>query len=183
MTFTALDICVLLFVAGAALLGLKRGFVYEVLALFAWLAVVFVVKVAHAPFARGLTSLVGTSGGAAVLSLALLGGATWLAGRMVANAVGSRTRSSVLGPVDRALGFGFGALKGLVLMSLAFLLLVLVLDLMRGGPAQRPAWLRDSKTYPLLSATSRGMADVLDRRRQGRPLWGERDAPATRNAN
>ena len=41
MTLTALDISVLLFVGGAALLGLKRGFVYEVLALFAWMAVVF----------------------------------------------------------------------------------------------------------------------------------------------
>lgn len=183
MTLTALDISVLLFVGGAALLGLKRGFVYEVLALFAWLAVVFVVKAAHLPAAKLLTGVVGTASGAAVLSLALLGGVTYFAGRMVANAIGRRTRASVLGPVDRALGFGFGALKGLILASLAFLLLVLVLDVIRGGPQRRPEWLTGSRTYPLLNATSRGMADFVDRRRRGQPLWGPERARAAENAN
>jgi membrane protein required for colicin V production len=177
VTLTALDISVLLFVGGAALLGLKRGFVYEVLALFAWMAVVFAVKVGHLPLSRALAPMIGTASGAAVLSLALLGGVTWGLGRVVANAVGARTRNSVLGPVDRALGFGFGALKGLILASLAFLLLVLVLDLIRGGPQRRPDWVKTSRTYPLLNATSRGVSDFLDRRRRGQPLWGNEAAP------
>ena len=178
MTLTALDISVLLFVGGAALLGLKRGFVYEVLALFAWMAVVFAIKVGHLPLSRALAPLIGTASGAAVLSLALLGGVTYFVGRMVANAVGLRTRRSVLGPVDRALGFGFGALKGLILASLAFLLLVLVLDVIRGGPHRRPEWLTASRTYPLLNATSRGVSDFLDRRRRGQPVWGAGNASA-----
>lgn len=177
MNLSALDITVLLFVGGAAMLGLKRGFVYEVLALFAWMAVVFVVKMAHLPTSRALAGIVGTSSGAAVLSLALLGGVTYLAGRMVANAVGSRTRRSVLGPIDRGLGFGFGALKGLILASLAFLALVLVLDLVRGGPQRRPEWLSKSRTYPLLNATSAAMADFADRRRRGQPVFGPRTPP------
>ena len=172
MTLTAIDISVLLFVGGAALLGLKRGFVYEVLALFAWMAVVFAIKVGHLPLSRALTPVIGTASGAAVLSLALLGGVTYFGGRMVANAVGSRTRRSVLGPVDRALGFGFGALKGLILASLAFLLLVLVLDVVRGGPQRRPEWLKNSRTYPLLNSTSRSVSDFLDRRRKGQSVWG-----------
>lgn len=172
MNLTALDISVLLFVGGAALLGLKRGFVYEVLALFAWMAVVFAIKVAHLPLSKVLAGVVGTASGAAVLSLALLGGVTYLAGRMVANAVGKRTRSSVLGPVDRALGFGFGALKGLILASLAFLLVVLVLDVIRGGPKRRPEWLTHSRTYPLLNVTSASIADFVDRRRKGEPVFG-----------
>jgi membrane protein required for colicin V production len=184
MNLTALDISVLLFVGGAALLGLKRGFVYEVLALFAWMAVVFAVKAAHLPVAKALTPMIGTASGAAVLSLALVGGITYFAGRMVANAIGSRTRNSVLGPVDRGLGFGFGALKGLILASLAFLLVVLVLDVIRGGPQRRPEWLTKSRTYPLLNATSRSMADFVDRRRRGQPVFGPRnDAAAADNAS
>jgi membrane protein required for colicin V production len=174
MNLTALDIAVLLFVGGSALLGLKRGFVYEVLALFAWMAVVFAVKIGHLPLSKALAGVVGTPSGAAILSLALLSGITWFAGRMVANAVGSRTRKSVLGPVDRALGFGFGALKGLILASLAFLALVLVLDLVRGGPQRRPEWLTKSRTYPLLNTTSAAIADFADRRRKGQPVWGPR---------
>ncbi|MDB5662957.1 MAG: hypothetical protein JWN59_1295, partial [Sphingomonas bacterium] len=52
---TALDIVVLLLVGGGALLGLWRGFVTEILSLFAWVAAIFALKLAHAPVAALLT--------------------------------------------------------------------------------------------------------------------------------
>ncbi|WP_425230063.1 CvpA family protein [Sphingomonas sp.] len=174
MALTALDVTVLLTVGIAAVLGFRRGFVTEVLALFAWVAAVIALKLFHAPLAHALTGVIGTVPGAAVLAFALITGFTWLGGRMVANALGSRTRTSVLGPVDRALGFGFGALKGVILASLAFLLAALVIDTANGGRTHRPAWMTSSRTYTLLDSTSRGMADMLDRRRRGEPLWGAR---------
>ena len=174
MALSFFDILVLAFVAISAAMGMKRGFVFEVLALFAWMAVVLVVKFAHLPVSRMLAPVVGTPSGAALLALLLLAGGTWGLGRLVANAVGQRTRKSVLGPVDRALGFGFGAVKALILASLAFLALVLVLDLMRGGPRQRPEWLTQSRTYPLLNVTSASIADFVDRRRRGQPVFGPR---------
>lgn len=180
MSLTSLDIFVLVVVAGAALLGLKRGFVYEVLALFAWVAVVFAVKLFHLPLARVLAAWVGTPSGGATLAFAVLAIGTWLLGRLVANGVGKRTRTSVLGPIDRGLGFGFGALKGLILVSLLFLLMTLLFDFMGGGPQRRPAWMRESKSYTLLDATSRGIADFVDRRRRGQPAFGPRtDAQPT----
>src|SRR3546814_1824965 len=100
-------------------------------------------------------------------------------------ALGRRTRNSIVGPVDRALGFGFGALKGLILASLLFLLAVLVLDTTGGGPTERPDWLTQSRSYPLLNATSASIADFVDRRRHGEPVFGRhRDdgrAPANRS--
>ena len=115
-----------------------RGFVREVLSLFAWVLVVFALKLVHAPVTQALTRHVATSTGAAVLAFALIAGAAWFGGRMLAQSIGKRTRTSVLGPLDRAMGFGFGALKGLILASLAFLLVVLVTDTAAGGPKQRP---------------------------------------------
>ena len=103
----------------------------------------------------------------------LVAGVTYFAGRLVANRIGRRTRTSIVGPVDRALGFGFGALKGLIFASLAFLLFVLFFDFVDGGAAHRPLWLRQSRTYPLLNATSASMADMIDRRRHGRPVFGD----------
>ena len=173
MGLSALDILVLLAVAGSALLGVSRGFVAEVLSLFAWVGIVFALKLFHAPLAAALAGRVGTVAGAAVLAFALIAGATYFGGRMVARALGKRTRTSVLGPVDRALGFGFGAFKGLVLASLAFLLVALVVDTFDGGPTRRPRWITDSRTYPLLNATSASMADMIDRRRHGRPAFGD----------
>ena len=176
MGLTALDIIVLLAVAGAALMGLKRGFVTEVLSLFAWVAIVAALKLFHVPLAQVLTGLVGTVSGAAVLAFAIIAGICYFGGRMVAGAIGARTRTSILGPLDRALGFGFGALKGLILASLVFLLAALVLDTMGGGPARRPVWMTGSRTYPLLNATSASIADVVDRRRHGQPVFGARDS-------
>ena len=172
MALTALDIIVLLTIGIAALLGLKRGFVAEVLSLFAWVATVFALKLFHAPLTKVLAGSIGTVSGAAVLAFAVLTGLTWLGGRMVANAIGSRTRTGVLGPVDRALGFGFGALKGVILASLGFMLAALAVDTAQGGRSHRPAWMTTSRTYTLLDATSAGIADLLDRRRRGEPLWG-----------
>ena len=172
MGLTALDMIVLIGVAVAALLGLMRGFVAEVLSLFAWVASVIALKLLHAPLTQLLSGMVGTVAGAAVLAFALLTGGTFILGRLVANALGKRTRTSVLGPVDRALGFGFGAMKGVILASLVFLLAALVVDTVGGGRTHRPAWMTASKTYPLLNATSAGIADILDRRRRGEPVFG-----------
>ncbi len=182
MTLTGLDIIVLLAIGGAGVLGFMRGFVTEVLALLAWVLVVLAIKLFHAPLAELLTGVIGTVQGASVLAFAILAGATYFGGRLLANAVGSRTRESFLGPIDRSLGLGFGALKGLILVSVAFLLLVLVLDTMGGGPAKRPEWIKSSTTYPLLNATSASIADVVDRRRKGLPVFGGEDKSSPGNA-
>lgn len=177
MGLNAIDILVLLAVGGAAVMGFLRGFVTEVLSLMAWLFVVVAVKFLHTPVAAALAEPVGTVQGAAVLAFALIGGITFFCGRLVANAIGSRTRSGLLGPIDRALGVGFGALKGLILVSLGFLLVNLVVDTVGGGPAQRPDWMTQARTYPLLNATSASIAEFVDRRRRGEPVFGnETDA-------
>lgn len=172
MGLTALDIAVLLVVGGAAMLGVSRGFVTEVLSLFSWVAMIFALKLFHMPLAHALSGFVGSVGGAAVLAFAILSGATFLFGRLVVNAIGQRTRNSILGPIDRVLGLGFGAVKGLIFASLAFLLTALVTDTMHGGAAHRPEWMTRSRTYPLLNATSASIADMVDRRRRGLPVFG-----------
>lgn len=183
MALTSLDVIVLLAVAGAAVMGGIRGFVTEVLSLFAWVAIVAALKLFHIPVSQALTGVIGTASGAAVAAFALIAGVTYLGGKLVANAIGKRTRTSVLGPLDRALGFGFGALKGLILASLVFLLAALLLDTIGGGPTRRPEWMVKSRTYPLLNATSAGIADFVDRRRRGQPVFDIRTGPASDNSS
>ncbi|MGJ3649639.1 CvpA family protein [Sphingomonas sp. GlSt437] len=175
MGLTALDIVVLLLVGGGAVMGLMRGFVTEVLSLVVWIFIVFALKLLHAPVTHMLTGMVGTVAGSAVLAFAIIAGGTYFGGRAVARAVGDRTRTSVLGPVDRALGFGFGGLKGLIFASLLFLLIVLVTDTVTGGPNRRPDWIVKSRTYPVLNATSASIADIVERRRRGDPVFGHAD--------
>lgn len=172
MALTAIDIIVLIAIAGSAVLGVMRGFVTEALALLAWVLIVVALKFFHSPLTERLAGPVGTVQGAAVLAFAILAGTTYFGGRLLARSIGARTRESFLGPIDRALGLGFGALKGLILASLAFLLLTLVVDTVGGGKARRPLWMTGSTTYPLLDATSATIADFVDRRRKGEPVFG-----------
>jgi membrane protein required for colicin V production len=164
-TMTALDIVALVLLGGGAAFGAMRGFVHEALSLFAWVLAVLAVKFLHTPVTDGLAGPVGTASGAAALAVVLLFGGTFIAGRLLAKALGNRTKQSVLGPVDRVLGLGFGFVKGLILASVLFLLATLVIDTVRGGPTKRPEWMRQARIYPLLSATSRAMADYMNRRR------------------
>lgn len=183
MTFSALDIVVLLAIGGSAILGLVRGFVTEALALLAFVLIVIALRFLHSPLAEMLAGPVGTAQGAAVLSFAIIAGVVYFVGRLFANVAGAGARNSFLGPVDRVLGFGFGALKGLIVVSLGFLLLVLVVDTVRGGEAKRPDWIRASTTYPLLNWTSAEIAEFVDRRRKGEPVFGDRSAPVANAAS
>jgi membrane protein required for colicin V production len=161
---TALDIFVILVVGGAALVGFVRGFAHEVLALLAWIVAIVALKLFHEPLSARLVDSVGTEAGAAVLAFALLFVPTYIAVKLFAKAVGGRTRRSVLGPVDRVLGGGFGMVKGLLGATLFFLLANLATDMVYGGDAQRPAWMTRSRTYPLLNASGRGVVDWVEQR-------------------
>lgn len=177
---TGLDIITLLIIAGAAILGFLRGFTTEVLAFLAWILVVVAVKFFHAGLTAILAPMIGTEGGAAVLAFAMLAGLSYFGGRLIANTLGGQMRNSMLGPIDRALGVGFGVAKGLILVSMGFLVLMLVLDTFEGGRTHRPKWITKSVTYPLLDTTSAAIGDFVDRRRKGAPVFGKdkaSDAP------
>jgi len=163
---TALDIFVILVVGGAALIGFVRGFAHEVLALFAWIVGIVALKLFHEPLAERLVESVGSVPGAAVLAFALLFVPTYVAVKMFAKAVGGRTRRSVLGPVDRILGGGFGMVKGLLGATLIFLLANLATDMVYGGDAERPEWMRDSRSYNFLNASGRAVVDWVEERKQ-----------------
>ena len=72
----------------------------------------------------------------------------------------------MLGPFDRGLGGGFGALTGLLGATLFFLLANLATDMVYGPRADRPQWMTRSRTYPLLNASGRAIVDWVEARRQ-----------------
>lgn len=166
-TLTLLDIVVLLFLGGGALLGLMRGFVFEVLSLFAWAAVVIALKLFYEPVTIVLARHLSTHAGAGLLAFALIGGVVFFGGRLIAGRIGRRTRTSILGPVDRVLGLGFGAVKGLIGVTLLFMAGNLVFDLGFGGATPRPDWVRTARSYPLLQASRHAIDDFVARRSAG----------------
>ncbi len=128
-SLTLLDIIVLLFVGGGAILGALRGFVTEVLSLFAWVATVIALKLFYTPAALVIGTWMHTKAGASLLAFVLIFAIVFFGGRIVADRIGRRTRDSILGPIDRTLGLGFGALKGLIGVTLLFMFVNLVYDI------------------------------------------------------
>jgi len=162
---TALDIFVILVVGGAAMVGFVRGFAHEVLALIAWIVGIVVLRLFHAPLQERLVDAVGTEAGAGVVAFTLLFLPAYIAVKLFAKAVGGRTRRSVLGPVDRVLGGGFGMVKGLIGATLFFLLANFATDMVYGSGAERPRWMTKSQTYPLLNASGRAAVAWVETRR------------------
>lgn len=162
---TILDIITALLVGGGLAFGFFRGFVCEVLSLFAWVAAVIVLKFLHEPISEWLADKIGSPTGAAVIAFVILFGGALVAGKMVASRLGRATRQSAVGPVDRLLGAGFGALKGLIGVTLLYLAFNLGYDLFYGQLAERPHWVSGARSYPLLHASGRAIVDFVEAQR------------------
>jgi membrane protein required for colicin V production len=164
---TALDVFVFLLLIGGAAVGFVRGFVHEVFSLFAWIVGIAMLKLFHAQLWTGLMNSFGWgSAAAAVLAFAILFVPSFVIVKLLARQLGGKTRrSALLGPFDRVLGGGFGALKGLLGATLFFLLANLATDMVYGPEAERPEWMVKSRTYPLLNASGRAIVDWVEARR------------------
>ena len=161
---TAFDVIVLLLMALGAIAGVARGFITEVLSLLAWVAAIFAVRYFYGPAKIYAERITGTEAGGAVLAFVLLFVITFVVVRSFGSSLGKRTRNSVVGPLDRLLGLGFGGLKGLLAASLVFLLGTMSFDVLDPG-RPRPEWLHPERTEPLVEMTSRTMVDFVAERR------------------
>lgn len=143
INITDLALIALLVISG--LLAFSRGFVREVLSILAWV-VSFVVALQFYPrlspyVLRYIESeQIATAiafGAIFVVSLVVL----WV----VSSAISRRVQNSDVGALDRSLGFLFGLLRGAVIVSLLYLLLLQFLP-----PREHPAWLREARAIPMI---------------------------------
>jgi membrane protein required for colicin V production len=170
---TGFDIIVLLVVAVAAIGGFMRGFVHEVLSLAGWILAIFAIRYLHTDLTELLSGYIGAPTAAALLAFALLLLIPYGAMKLIAGRLGRASRNSIIGPFDRVLGFGFGAVKGVIIVVVAFSVLVLGYDTVWGAKG-RPDWMVTARTYPFINASSQAMVQLIEMRRQ---QLEEEDAP------
>lgn len=161
---TAFDLIVLLIVGVAAAGGFMRGFVQELLSLAAWVLAAFAVRALHTDLTAAIFAYTGGPISASLLAFSLLLLIPYAAMRLIAARAGRSARASVLGPIDRVLGFGFGAVKGVIVVVMAFSLLVLGYDAVWGASG-RPLWISTARTYPFVNASSEAMVLLIEERR------------------
>lgn len=161
---TGFDFIVLGIVAIAAIGGFMRGFVQEVLSLAAWILAAFAIRYLHTPLTAALMEYIGYGVSTSILAFALLLLIPYAAMKVIANNLGSASRNSPLGPIDRVLGFGFGGIKGVVVVVIAFSLLVLGYDTV-WGVGGRPTWITTARSYDLVDGGSRSLVEIIAERR------------------
>lgn len=161
---TGFDYLVLLIVGIAAAGGFMRGFMQEILSLAAWILAAFAIRFLHTPLTLALEEYIGPEITTALLSFTLLLLIPYAAMKVIASNVGTASRGSIMGPIDRVLGFGFGALKGVLIVVIAFSLLVLGYDGIWGYKG-RPSWITTARSYELVDASSRALVEALAERR------------------
>lgn len=180
---TLFDIIVLFIVAVAAIGGFMRGLVQEVLSLAAWILAAFSVYYLHSPLTEQLHELYPIEPATSILAFALLLLIPYAAMKVIAGNVGEASRGSILGPIDRVLGFGFGAIKGALIVVFAFSVLVLGFDNVWGYKG-RPDWIAQARTYPAADAFSRELVHLIaERRAEILGEQAEREAAANDAAN
>ena len=167
MGLTGLDILVIVLVGAGLVFGFLRGFVSELLSLLAWILAILALRYFHTPMVELLRGPVGS--GAFLLAFVLVFGTVFVLGKLASRRLGGRVRKSVVGPIDRLLGGGFGALKGLIGATLLYLAANFAYDMLWGRSAERPEWMTSARTYALLQASGEAITDLVEARRGADP--------------
>jgi membrane protein required for colicin V production len=152
------DLVVLSALGLFAIFGLLLGFVGVVLLAARWVGAslvtmwgfVFVQKLARQLISTPLIADVVAGVGLFVVSLIVLS--------IVSHAIGTLIRKSSLNALDRTLGFIVGIVGGIAVIALSYLAFA---QWIWTTPADRPDWVRQARTLPLVEATAdflRGLA-------------------------
>lgn len=174
---TAFDIVIGLIVVLAALAGLARGFVGEVVSLLAWVAGIVAVRFFYTPVKAITARFTGTESGGAILALVAIFLVAFILVRVIGGKLSAGTKASIIGPIDRLLGLGFGAAKGVLGAALLFLLVNLTFDTIDPGEPS-PDWIRSARTAPTLAMISKTLVDFVEEHRRVSPDSADNSDPA-----
>lgn len=140
---TAFDYVVLAVIAGSVLLGFWRGVVSEILALAAWLVAFLVARAEAAQVAAWLVPHVAEPGLRLAAAYGLVFVGVLLVFAIARMLLALLLKAVGLGLLDRLLGAGFGALRGLLVVVVAVLVAGMT-------PLPKSEWWHDATLAPPL---------------------------------
>lgn len=177
---TGFDAAVIFVIGLSALLAAIRGFAREAASILALAGAVAAALLSMGPLRAMLQNLV--SGGAGLVLFAVALGVVFLAafilfGRL-ADGLLKLAKLHEGGPIDKGLGFAFGAARGLLLTAVAYLIYHLMTPVER-----QPDWVKDGLTYPLVTSSAALIARLgQPYPEEGGAFGGEREARAAESA-
>lgn len=142
---TALDIVILAIIGLSTILAFARGFAREVLSLASWIVAAYGALFISPAILPWVGQYVAPKWLAMSLTYLGLFIAILLVCSFIATRLSDSLKSSSVGPLDRTLGIIFGAIRGFVVVCLAYMLLLLVLP-----ENEQPSWITSARLYPAL---------------------------------
>lgn len=170
MPFTLLDGVLLIVILISAVLAMIRGFTREVFSIGSWIAAAAVAYFFWDDLLPYVQRYVEDEKIALGVSIAGIFFVTLLFVSIITMRISDFVLDSRAGPIDRTLGFIFGAARGLLLVVIA----VLFLDFFI--PNDQPGWIAEAKSKPWLTDLGNGLINKLPEDPEGEFMKRVRDA-------
>ena len=156
-TFTYADVGILAVLLISGLIALVRGFVKELLHILCWIAAAVIAVKGFEyvqPHVVGylqpeILADIATAVGLFITSLVIL--------VIITTMIARKVRKSEIGTFDRVLGFGFGLVRGVLLLALAYLV---VIQFLAQDAEEQPNWFRESRAMPLVAESARVLTSL-----------------------
>ncbi len=156
LSVSFLDCLVVLVILVSAGYAIWRGFLWETLTIFAWVAAAFGCLY-FGPYIIPLTrSLVSEAWLASLLAYAAVFLAVFIPLAFMSHRFSESVKHSPIGPLDRAAGAAFGIVRGLVVVGLGYLAFTYFVPI-----RQQPRWVTEARLLPMVQSTSEVLLSVI----------------------
>ncbi len=156
LSFTLVDVLVVLTVIVSTGFAIWRGFIRETLSIFAWAAAAF-ATLYFGPYAANLlrvrfptTSFASALGYVGMFLIVLLPLS------FISYRFSESVKNSPVGPVDRSLGSAFGVVRGLAIAGLAYLAFSMLVPI-----PKQPDWMTQARLLPLIQESSHVLISLV----------------------
>ncbi len=150
-----LDLALLAIVLVSALLSMVRGFTREVLAIASWLAAAVAAYYLHPLVMPYLEDYIQKDQIRQIVAVAVVFFATLIVVSIITVRLSDAILDSKVGPLDRTLGFIFGAARGFLLGVIAFLFFTWLV------PKAQPEWIANARSRPILQLVGDDLMALL----------------------
>jgi membrane protein required for colicin V production len=143
MSLTILDVIVIVVVLISAVLAMVRGFVREALSIGSWVVAAFAAYYLYRPVLPLVTPYTSSGTVQAIVAAGVVFIVALIVATYITTKIADYVVDSQVGAVDRALGFLFGAARGVLLLVVALLFFNWLVN-------PSPMWVANAQTRPVL---------------------------------
>lgn len=151
-----LDLGLIAIILISALLAMLRGFTREILAIASWGAAALAAIYFHPLVLPYVKPYVNKDVVAIALSAAIVFFVVLILVSLITVKISDAILDSKVGPLDRSLGFVFGAVRGLLLCVIAFVFFTWLVP-----ENSQPQWVKNARMKPLLVSTGKELMAML----------------------